>query len=408
MKFTISLPEISVQRLAVKVKPAAERSIRQHHPWIYDQSIEKINKEGSAGDLAIIFDQSKNKFLALGLYDPYSPIRIKLLQFRKPATIDESWFEAQIKRAYEKRIPLFETDTDSYRLIFGENDGFPGLIADVYADVLVVKLYSLAWLPYLHQIFPSLVNISKAKALVVRLSRNLQQQQDRLHGLRDGLLVYGHLADEEVIFKEHGLRFAAHVIKGHKTGYFLDHRHNRRQIGTLANGRRVLDVFSYAGGFSVHALAGGAREVVSLDISKQALAIAQKNVALNFAHANHQVIAGDAFTEMAKLADDGEQFSLIVVDPPSFAKQEREKARALESYARLTKLAASLIDQNGLLVLASCSSRVSAEEFFLAVTSTLSNDQVTFEELARTEHDIDHPVGFPEGSYLKTIYLRVL
>ena len=405
MKFNQPLPKISTKRLAVKVRPAAERSIRQNHPWIYDQSIAKINKEGAAGDLAIIFDQAKNKFLALGLFDPHSPIRVKLLQFQQPATINDSWFRERIQQAYQKRLPLLQTDTNSYRLLFGENDGLPGLVADVYGAVLVVKLYSLAWLPYLEQIFPALIETSKTAVLVLRLSRTLQRQESELYGLRDGQILYGQLDQEEVIFKEHGLQFTAHVVKGHKTGYFLDHRHNRKEVGSLADGKRVLDVFAYAGGFTVHAFAGGAREVVSLDISKQALEMARKNVQLNFPEANHRLEAGDAFKIMQDMAESGEQFDLVVVDPPAFAKQESEIEKALISYARLSKLACRLVARNGILLMASCSSRVSAEDFYQVVTTTLSEQRVPFEILQRTQHDIDHPIGFPEGAYLKSIYL---
>ena len=408
MKFNHPLPNIQVQRLAIKVKAAAERSIRQQHPWVYDRSITKQSRQGNAGDLAIVFDQNKNKFLALGLYDPYSPIRIKLLQFSKSATIDEHWFREKIRQAHFRRLPLLETDTDSYRLIFGENDGMPGLIADVYASVLVVKLYSHAWLPYLHVIFPILIETSAANVLVLRLSRALQAKQNDLQGLYDGQVLHGELKEEEVLFKEHGLRFVAHVIKGHKTGYFLDHRHNRKRIASLAKGKRVLDVFAYAGGFTVHAFAGQASEVYSLDISRQALAMAQKNVALNFSEAQHRIIAGDAFEVLAEMNAAGQKFDLIIVDPPSFAKREKERTKALESYARLTRLAAGLVARNGLLLMASCSSRVNADDFFTTITSTLSAAGIAYEELEKTRHDIDHPIDFPEGSYLKSIYLRIV
>jgi 23S rRNA (cytosine1962-C5)-methyltransferase len=403
-----NLPEFSVQTIAIKVRPKIERVIRKGHPWLFDEGITKQNKAGKAGDIAIVFDNKKNKFLAIGLYDPDSPIRVKILQANDPAKINSEWFQSKIQAAFEKRKPLLETKTNSYRLIHGENDGMPSFIADVYANVLVIKLYSLIWLPYLKDILPQLLAVSKCQTLVLRLSRNVQQKTEDLKGLSDGQVIFGTLKNEVVVFKEHGVLFSANVIHGHKTGYFLDHRHNRKKVGELAKNKTVLDVFSYAGGFSVHALFSGAKSVISLDISAQALKIAQENVALNNLQANHQIIAGDAFKEMQALFENRRQFDIVVVDPPSFAKRDSETEKALHSYAQLTKLAISLVSKNGILVMASCSSRVSAEAFFEVVIGQLKQSKRAFRELERTYHDIDHPVSFEEGKYLKCGYFSMI
>ena len=405
MAASFSLPDFPAPaRLAIRLKPAAERMVRKQHPWVFEASITKQNKEGKAGDLAIVFDQKKNKFLALGLYDPSSPIRIKLLQFHQSATIDENWFQQKIQQAYDIRLPLLATDTNSYRLLYGENDGLPGLVADVYAKVVVVKLYSLVWLPYLSIILPIIIQTTGCTTLVLRLSRNTQRETTLLQGLHDGQVLYGELEDPVVIFREHGVRFSANVIEGHKTGYFLDHRHNRKRVGELAKGKSVLDVFSYAGGFSVHALCGGAREVYSLDISKQALDTARYNATLNIEQPAMHTIAKDAFVAMEELLKDGKRFDLVVVDPPSFAKKASEVAGALKSYRRLAKLAIPLVNKGGLLVMASCSSRVSADDFFATVEEALQESLRRFRETERSFHDIDHPIAIPEGAYLKCIY----
>lgn len=402
------LPNTNTDRLAIKVRPAAERMIRMEHPWIFEDSIVKQNAEGKAGDLAIIYDQKKNKLMAIGLYDPFSPIRIKVLQFKTAANIDENWFREKIKKAYALRAPLLQTETNSYRLIHGENDGLPGLVADLYADVLVVKLYSFIWLPYLRMILPILQQVSKAKTVVLRLSRKLQERPEELHRLYDGQILRGELEKEEVIFKEHGLLFTANPIRGHKTGYFLDHRHNRKRVGELAGGKKVLDVFAYAGGFSVHALAGGAQQVTSLDISAQALETAKQNVLLNFGEkAPHAIILADAFEGLEKLYRQGKRYDLIIVDPPSFAKRDSEREKALKQYAQLSERASRLVLPGGLLVMASCSSRVKKEEFYDTVLGALTRSGIKYRELERREHDIDHPVGFPEGAYLKCMYLRL-
>lgn len=400
------LPAPPGKRLAIHVKPAAERALRRGHPWIFEEAITKQNTEGEAGSLSIIFDRKKDKFLAAGLYDPFSPIRIKALQFGTPANINALWFAGKIEQAFECRKPLLATDTNSYRLIYGENDGLPGFVADVYDEVLVAKLYSAIWFPYLPLILPPLLRLSGCTAIVLRLSRNLQARPDICYGLSDGQALYGSLAQEEIIFREHGLSFTANVVKGHKTGYFLDHRHNRKRIGELSEGKSVLDVFAYAGGFSVHALAGGATSVTSLDISAQAMGMAAKNVALNQLEGRHKVLVGDAFEKLAQLKREGAVFDLIIVDPPSFAKQRNERERALEAYRQLAGLAADILAPKGLLLLASCSSRVTAPDFFEAVKTKLNNHPRHFREARCTFHDIDHPIGFPEGAYLKAIYLQ--
>ncbi|MEM0992489.1 MAG: class I SAM-dependent rRNA methyltransferase [Bacteroidota bacterium] len=391
-------------RMAIKVNQSASRMIRKKHPWIFDRAITKQSKAGKSGDLAIIYDQKTNKLIAIGLYDPDSPIRIKLLHFGGSASIDAQWFKAKIEAAYAKRQSLFATDTNSYRLIYGENDGLPALVADVYAEVMVLKLYAAIWLPYLPTLLPLLQAISQVKSIVLRLSRNLQ---NHTHQLQDGQLLYGNLEQADVLFKEHGLLFTANVIKGHKTGYFLDHRHNRKQVGTLVKNKTVLDVFAYAGGFSVHALAGGAKAVTSLDISAKALEMAKRNVHLNHLAAKHEILVADAFEAMERLGRAGKTFDLIIVDPPAFAKRATEVERALKSYARLTRLAIPLVAKHGVLLMASCSSRVTADAFFEVVLQHLSSSNRRFQELARTFHDIDHPIGFPEGAYLKSIYLKL-
>ena len=396
------------KRLAVKVKQKAERMIRKEHPWIFDESITKLSQEGQAGDLAIIYDQKKNKFLAIGLYDPHSPIRIKVLQSKKPATINEQWFEEKITVAKSKRASLLQTDTNSYRLIYGENDGLPSLVADVYDKVLVLKLYSAIWLPYLEILLPLLQTSSNVETIVLRLSRQLQQLLDP-DDYSDGQLLVGNLPEEEIIFREHGLQFSANVIHGHKTGYFLDHRHNRKRVGELATNKTVLDVFAYAGGFSVHALAGGAQFVSSLDISGPALEMAKKNVALNqLDDSKHKIIKGDAFKVMEEMVREKVKFDLVIVDPPSFAKKDSEKITALQKYRRLTRLAVQICNPQGIILMASCSSRVTAEDFFSLNREEMSKSRKNYIELESHLHDVDHPIGFPEGAYLKAIYFQIL
>ncbi len=406
MKFNRSFDYlIKPKTLATKLTAKGENYVQQGHPWVFSDSIVKINDDAQTGDLAIIFGKRKNAMIGIGLYDADSPIRIKMIHSDAvPAKVNADFFHWKIERAHQKRKPLLKTQTTSYRLIFGENDGFPSLIADIYESVLVVKLYSEIWLPNLQTILESLIKVSKAKTVVMRLSRGLQNSNS--HNLKDGEVIYGNLENEVVKFVEHGVNFSANVIKGHKTGYFLDHRENRRQIGLLSKGKTVLDVFSYAGGFSVHALANGAKEVTSLDISAQALEIAIQNGKLNEYSGQHHIIAGDAFKILKEFVSEEKTFDVVVIDPPSFAKQQSEIQLAKKKYAQLAELGAKLTASKGLLVLASCSSRVSAQSFYDINEQTLKESGRPFSVIQKTQHDIDHPVGFPEGAYLKCGYYR--
>ena len=408
MNFSSSIePTYQPKRLAVKLTAKGENYVQNGHPWVFSDSIVKINDDAQTGDLAIIFGKRKNGMIGIGLFDAKSPIRIKMIySHSKPMTVDDNFFLRKIEKAYQKRLPLLETDTTSYRLLFGENDGFPSLIADVYNKVLVVKLYSEIWLPYLKTILESLIKTSGCTTAVLRLNRALETTEG--HHLRDGEVVFGVLENEIVDFVEHGVNFSANVIKGHKTGYFLDHRANRRQVGLLSRGKTVLDVFSYAGGFSVHALTNQAKEVTSLDISKQALEIAVQNGKRNLYSGKHLTLAGDAFKILEQLVSEKKRFDVVVIDPPSFAKQQSEVQLAKKKYAQLARLGERLTAKEGLLVLASCSSRVKATAFYDINAQTLKSTKRSFSVVQKTQHDIDHPIGFEEGAYLKCGYYRFM
>ena len=399
-----ALPRPSEKRLAIHVIPAAERALRGGHPWLFDQAIRKQSHEGQPGDLAVIFD-SKRRFLAVGLYDPDSPIRVRVLQHRQQATIDAGWFKAKLEAAAALRQPLQAQNTDGYRLVHGENDSLPGLVVDRYARTLVMKLYTAAWLPHLRDVITGLQSVQPFERLILRASRNT--------GLHDGQILMGDALEGPVTFQENGLKFAADVLHGHKTGFFFDQRENRAQVRKLADGRRVLDVFAYSGGFSVYAAAGGALSVTSLDASAPALEAAAANFALNqdnpqVAAAQHSIMVADAFAGLEQLAGDGQTFDMVIVDPPSFAKSASEIDGALAAYARLTRLALAVVAEGGVLVMASCSSRVKAADFFDTVTHTIRENDKMFIEMGRSGHALDHPVTFPEGEYLKCLFASVI
>jgi len=394
----------------VRVSPDALRQIRGGHPWVYDGSITSTSHDGSPGDLAVVFDDRRS-FAAIGLWDPKSPIRIKILHTGQPARIDREFWLTRLSTALSIRQPLIDDPAnEGIRLLHGENDGLPGLVLDIYSNVAVLKLYTAAWLPHLHTLTGVIETLVSPDSLIVRFSRNISH--DLPPGLAEGSTLLGPVPVEPVMFLENGLRFEAHPLTGQKTGHFLDQRDNRQKVRDLATGSRVLDVFSSTGGFGVHAAAGGAYEVHSVDITPGAILTATRNMAHNrsltsVAACRHVVTTADAFETMAALADRHERYDMVIIDPPSFAQRRSNVPAALRAYARLSVLALQLVSDGGVLVQASCSSRVTADDFHRGVEQAARSGGFDMEVLARTGHCLDHPVGFVHGSYLKAIFTRI-
>lgn len=407
-----SLPAPAPTNIAVRVTPAAERALRKGHPWCYENAITHQNREGAPGDLAVIFD-GKRRFLAVGLYDPDSMIRVRVLQHHKPAQINTDWFTEKLRQAQALRAPLQALPdqrlTTGYRLVHGENDSFPGLVIDRYADTLVIKLYTPAWLPHLAAVCNALAQVQPTERIILRLNRAMQQNPDLLHGLHDGSALAGDTPETAILFHENGLVFESDVILGQKTGFFLDQRENRARVETLAAGRSLLNVFAYSGGFSVYAARGGAARVVSLDQSLPACQAAERNMALNrhipaVSAAVHETIAEDAFTALRRLAEQHEQFDILILDPPMFAQQRSQLEEAVAAYQRLTRLGLRVLRPGGTLIQASCSNKVSLDEFFTAIHTAARQVNRPLEEIERTAHALDHPITFPEGAYLKCLF----
>jgi 23S rRNA (cytosine1962-C5)-methyltransferase len=389
----------------VRVTPDALRQIRGRHPWVFDASVTAVGSGGGSGDLAVVFDD-RRRFVAIGLYDPASPIRVRILHQGDPVPIDDAWFHDRIAAAFARRAMVAgDGRTNAYRVVHGENDGLPGLVIDRYDTTAVIKAYTAAWLPHVRAVVAGLPP-ERRERVVLRLGRVAHREAPAF----DGVALVGELPDAPVPFREAGLSFEADVVRGQKTGHFLDQRDNRVRVGRLAAGRRVLDVFACTGGFSVHAAAGGATEVLSVDQSAPALATARRNMALNpaaVAGTHHDITVGDAFAVMADLARQGRRFDIVVVDPPSFASRRDQVPAALRAYARLTALAVALVAPGGTLVQASCSSRVSAADFHAAVERSARAAGRSLRVTARTGHPADHPVGFREGAYLKALFAVV-
>jgi 23S rRNA (cytosine1962-C5)-methyltransferase len=394
--------------LRLRVSSAAESILRSGHPWLFAESIRSQNHSGEAGQLGVVYDRN-DRFLAVGLWDPESAIRLRVLQANKPQVIDRGFWGIKLDQALRLRAGLFDERTTGFRWINGESDGWPGLVLDRYGNTLVMKLYTVAWLPWLGEVIEIINDQLRPERIVLRLSRNAQKFAQEKFGRTDGQIVNGAPVGAAVQFVETGLHFEAEILRGQKTGFFLDQRENRRRVELLARGRAVLNAFSFSGGFSLYAARGGARAVADLDISAHALAASKRNFNLNKSDAAisncvKEQIQADAFEW---LETSKRRFDLIVLDPPSLAKKETERGGALVAYNRLASLAISRLSAGGFLVACSCSAHVSASEFFQAVHAAASKAASGFVEIERTGHPPDHPAAFPEANYLKAIYLKV-
>ena len=422
-------------RLRLRITAAAENHVRGGHPWVFSDSVREQNRDGEAGELAVIYDR-KDKFLAVGFFDPDSPIRVRVLHVGKPLTIGTEFWRTRLEVAVRRREGLFDAHTTGYRLINGESDGWPGLVLDRYDTTLVVKIYTAAWLPRLEEIVSLIREWLKPEQIVLRLSRNIQSRGGSRgipphpgplplgggegesssagpRNWRDGESLFKERAGSEtgaqVVFLESGLRFEADVVRGQKTGFFLDQRENRRRVEALAGGRTVLNAFSFSGGFSLYAARGGAKSVTDLDLSAHALEAARRNFALNqevaaIAQCRRDSIQADAFEWLA--GNSRRQFDLIILDPPSLAKREAERVGAIRAYAKLATAGIHHLTPDGILVACSCSAHVTAEEFFGAVRGAAGSSGRKFTELQTTRHAPDHAATFKEADYLKGIYLR--
>lgn len=423
MSWRNHLPTVSSQRLAVRVTNDAVRQLRGGSPWLYDRSITS-DTTGKPGDLAVVFDD-RRKFAAIGLWDPASPIRLKVLHAGDPVTIDAAWFRSRIAASLERRSSLAaDQTTTAYRGVHGENDGLPGLIVDRYDTTWVVKLYTNAWFPHLAAVVDGLAALVQPERVVLRLSRHVADGDT--FGLADGDVLLGSAVERPVLFRERGLIMEADVVHGQKTGHFLDQRDNRALVRSMSDRAHVLDVFSSTGGFALAAAAGGARSVHLVDLSAPAIETAQRNLAHNLRlrevrDCQVRTTVGDAFRVLDSLAwslrgdrpdtrhdtrHDG-LYDMVILDPPSFAMNQASVERALRAYAKLTQLGVALVRPGGVLVQASCSSRVTEDDFYDTVSAAALEAGRPLNELRRTGHAVDHPIGFPQGAYLKALFATV-
>lgn len=380
-----------------------DQSVRRFHPWIFSGAIKKIKGEAAEGDLVQVFS-NHDELLGHGHFSGGS-IAVRMIQFGNEAMKADFWKEKISKAvAFRKRIGLDITEkTNCFRLIFGEGDGLPGLIADYYNGTVVLQCHSTGMYLSRKEIIEAL-KACMGSDLKGIYDKSAETLPDVMASEGNGWL-YGN--SENNTATENGFQFLIDWEKGQKTGFFLDQRENRRILGEYAKGKSVLNTFCYTGGFSVYALGMGASRVVSLDSSQKAMDLTAKNVALNFGDdKRHENVCADTFDYLTQME---ELFDIIILDPPAFAKHHHVKHKAVQGYKRLNQMAISKIKPGGLLFTFSCSQAVDKFLFFNTITSAAILAGRSVRPLALLGQPADHAPSLfhPEGEYLKGMLLMV-
>lgn len=393
----MNVPRSSAARLTQGIEPA----IRAGHPWVFADAL-RMPAGVADGEVIELHDRD-GRFLARGTAEPRSPLAFRVWTLDRDEAVDAALVERRFAAALQLRRELLRPDVTGFRACHGENDALPGLQCDLYGDVASLRTDGALGVAWEERFVAAVERHLAPRAIVVR---NPQQQEG------EARVVRGRLADGlagEVTIVEHGRKFYVDVLHGQKTGFFLDQRENRDRVAQLARGRRVINLFSYTGGFSVAAAQGGATRVTTVDLAAPAVETARRNFALNgLDPAAHEFLAVDAFDVLAELAAAPPRFDLIVLDPPSFAHSKKTVPRAQKAYEKLNELALKALPSGGWLATASCSSHVREHDFLalLATAAARAGRRVTLASIAGAAPDHPARLGFPEGRYLKFVLLR--
>ncbi len=401
----------------ITLKPDREKSLLRRHPWVFSGAIDKVIGSPQTGETVDVLS-ARRELLGRAAYSPASQIRARMWSFNPKETVDVDFFRRRIRAALQNRSALglaplpqpispwkigegVKAVTDSVRLIHAESDQLPGLIVDRYGETLVLQSLTAGSDFWRETLADLLLEETGATAIYERSDADVRE----LEGLpsRNGLLR-GNLSSFVFPLTEYGLKFNVNIETGHKTGFYLDQRANRHLAGTLALGRDVLNCFCYTGGFSVHALAGGAKSVLSVDSSSDALALGRENISLNGLPADRaDWLEGDVFFVLRKFRDENRSFDMIILDPPKFAPTAAQAEKAARGYKDINLLAFKLLRPGGLLLTFSCSGGIDAGLFQKIVASAALDAGIDAKIVRSMTQDVDHPVAlnFPEGAYLK-------
>ncbi len=394
---------MSFQFPKVVLKSGRERSLERFHHWVFSGAIKSIIGKPADGDIVEVFSNS-NKYLATGHFQNGS-IMVRIFSFQKTEADKAFWQDKFLKAiTFRKSIGFFDNpETNVFRLIHGEGDGFPGLIVDFYNGVAVVQAHSVGM--YLHRKLFAEILMEILGDKITAVYDKSESTLNTAKELSPGAFLQGNA--EKVIVLENGIQFEIDIREGQKTGFFIDQRENRKLLQGYCKGKTVANLFSYTGGFSVYAGRGGAAQIVSVDASEKAVRLAQTNMELNFGKSeNHRFEVADVFDF---LKNETAHFDVIVLDPPAFAKHRQSLDNALKAYRRLNEAALRKLNSGGILFTFSCSQVVSPDDFRLAVFSAAAAVGRPVRILHQTTQPSDHPINLyhPEGQYLKGLVLFV-
>jgi len=382
----------------VVLRPGRERSLVRRHPWVFSGAIATVRGDPAPGETVAV-ESATGTFLARAAFSPSSQIRARAWTFDESEVVDDAFVAARVRASAARRTSLLSDATDSARLVFSEADGLPGLVADRYGDVVVCQITSAGAERWRHVAADALAGLPGVASVFERSDADIR--------LREGLEprlgpMLGPSPSAELLAHEGRWRFAVDVAAGHKTGFYLDQRDARRTLATIAPARRVLNVFSYTGAFSVIAAGSGASSVTSIDSSGPAIAIAARNGELNGVDVG-ELLEADAFTALRTLRDRASNYDLIVVDPPKLAASEKHIDKASRAYKDLNLLAMKLLAPGGVLMTFSCSAAMTAELFRKVLAGAALDARRTIRIVTTLHQASDHPVplAFPEAEYLK-------
>jgi len=391
---------------ALVLKAGREKSVLLRHPWLFSGAIAQVKGEPASGETVSVYSSRMEK-LGSAAFSPQSSIAARFWTFDPDEKVDESFFYRKLQSAWQARRELHDDPlTTAYRVLHSESDGLPGLVADRYNEWLVVQFTS-AGAEYWRE---PLIRLLQQASGIYHIYERSDVEVRSLEGLpeRTGSLAGGE-PPQYLTILENGIRYQVDIQHGHKTGFYLDQRNNRARMRVLAKAKRVLNCFCYTGGFSLSAAAGGAREIISVDSSRDALELGKENMLLNGLETPSEWVEGDVFQVLRKYRDQALTFDLIVLDPPKFAPTAAQVERAARGYKDINLLAFKLLAPGGLLVTFSCSGGVSADLFRKIVAGAALDAGVNAVVLERLSQGEDHPVAlaFPEGEYLKGLVLRI-
>jgi 23S rRNA (cytosine1962-C5)-methyltransferase len=385
---------------ALILKPSRDKSLLRRHPWIFSGAIHHVDDEPNSGATVELLSFDK-QFLARASYSPHSQIRARVWTFEdKP--VDKEFFREKIRASLATRYELqVEHNIHAARLIYAESDHLPGLIVDRYGDVLVLQSLTAGSEYWKEIIVDLLVEETGLETVYERSDADVRE----LEGLEPKVgILRGKIPELPLTIYEHGLKFLVNVEYGHKTGFYLDQRKNRLRVRELAQDKDVLDCFCYTGGFTINALAGGARSVTAIDASSDALILAKENITLNDLPADKaNFIEGDVFQLLRRFRDENRSFDMIILDPPKFAPTAAQAERAARGYKDINLFAFKLLRPGGILVTFSCSGGIDAGLFQKIIAGSALDAGVDAQIVERLSQGADHPIllSFPEGAYLK-------